>query len=756
MRRELTQRAADAPLVLVVEDARALDETSAVLVHQMAGAEEARVLATVRSREPAPDAVTALWKDEFCERVELQPLARREVADLLARVLGGPVEAASVHALWDASRGNVMFLRELVHSGLASGTLAVRDGLWCWTRPLQLAPRLAELLAENLGTLHEPERAVLEVLALGEPLDCETEERDGALRARLAHPLIGEVLNDALPVPTRRRLLRALADEVDVRTAGGRHELLRVVTWRLDAGAEVDLDSLVAAAYGCIHVDAGTAERLAREALRRGAGFGAIDVLAQVNQFTHRPDDTEELLAAAEHSGLSAAEDAQYVVLRANNFTWGLARPDDAVTLLADAAAKTDDDEARRKLEAHIPPMLLFAGRVREAAEHAARIIGDPTSSPVHRMHAYLGLLPSIAAMGRPESALARFPEALELVPQCTEDLPVALGQLASSATLAQQWVGQLDAAEALMRPAFEEGVARGVPLMRGGSALRLGQIALWRGLPRTAAIYLRESLAALHQFDAGFQAWAAHTLRLACALLADFDTADEMAELAERSLAFPLYGSERFRADAWIAAARGQVSDACAIAAEGAEWSLAHDHVVPVVWLSWDRARFGDAEPAAASMTNVAPQVEGILTSLLQTATVALADADAPALDGASTGLEQHGYLLFAAECARTAARLHSSVGLRAREAASDARADALSARCEGASTPLLGRLGTEPPLTRREREIAGLAARGLTDAEIAERLGVSARTVESHLHRAYAKLGVTSRHDLDVVLGA
>ena len=57
---------------------------------------------------------------------------------------------------------------------------------------------------------------------------------------------------------------------------------------------------------------------------------------------------------------------------------------------------------------------------------------------------------------------------------------------------------------------------------------------------------------------------------------------------------------------------------------------------------------------------------------------------------------------------------------------------------------------------MTRREREIAGLAARGLTDAEIAERLGVSARTVESHLHRAYAKLGVTSRHDLDVVLGA
>ena len=59
---------------------------------------------------------------------------------------------------------------------------------------------------------------------------------------------------------------------------------------------------------------------------------------------------------------------------------------------------------------------------------------------------------------------------------------------------------------------------------------------------------------------------------------------------------------------------------------------------------------------------------------------------------------------------------------------------------------------MATAPELTRREREIAGLATRGYTDAEIASRLGVSVRTVESHLHRAYAKLGVTSRHELTV----
>jgi DNA-binding NarL/FixJ family response regulator len=57
-------------------------------------------------------------------------------------------------------------------------------------------------------------------------------------------------------------------------------------------------------------------------------------------------------------------------------------------------------------------------------------------------------------------------------------------------------------------------------------------------------------------------------------------------------------------------------------------------------------------------------------------------------------------------------------------------------------------------PTLTRREREIAGLATRGLTDRAIAEVLVVSIRTVETHLYNAYAKLGVTGRADLAAAL--
>jgi DNA-binding NarL/FixJ family response regulator len=69
-----------------------------------------------------------------------------------------------------------------------------------------------------------------------------------------------------------------------------------------------------------------------------------------------------------------------------------------------------------------------------------------------------------------------------------------------------------------------------------------------------------------------------------------------------------------------------------------------------------------------------------------------------------------------------------------------------------------LLGRLGVrsqpqrrpsraDGPLSRRELEVALLVAEGLTNAEIAERLTVSVRTVTSHLDHIYTRLGVNSR---------
>ncbi|PDW02754.1 response regulator [Candidatus Viridilinea mediisalina] len=54
---------------------------------------------------------------------------------------------------------------------------------------------------------------------------------------------------------------------------------------------------------------------------------------------------------------------------------------------------------------------------------------------------------------------------------------------------------------------------------------------------------------------------------------------------------------------------------------------------------------------------------------------------------------------------------------------------------------------LSQRPPLTRREREVLHLVTEGLTNREIAERLGISPGTVKNHVEHIIAKLNVSDR---------
>jgi len=55
---------------------------------------------------------------------------------------------------------------------------------------------------------------------------------------------------------------------------------------------------------------------------------------------------------------------------------------------------------------------------------------------------------------------------------------------------------------------------------------------------------------------------------------------------------------------------------------------------------------------------------------------------------------------------------------------------------------------------LTKRRRQVAKLACRGLSNREIAEKLGVNEGTVKVHLHAVYEKLNIHSRTKLAIAL--
>jgi ATP/maltotriose-dependent transcriptional regulator MalT len=166
------------------------------------------------------------------------------------------------------------------------------------------------------------------------------------------------------------------------------------------------------------------------------------------------------------------------------------------------------------------------------------------------------------------------------------------------------------------------------------------------------------------------------------------------------------------------------------------------------------DVARLGEPATVVRELEQLAGDSDSRWIKMFPIHARALADADAAGLLEVSTEFEDMGALLLAAECAAEASRVFKENGRAGSSLAAAERAAALAAMCEGARTPALAAIGTALPVTSREREIGLLAARGLSNREIADRLVISPRTVGNHLHNMYAKLGVEGREELGAIL--
>jgi len=711
-----------------------------------------------------PDALQALWKDELCELIELEPLPREALDGLLAAALGGPVDGRSLLALWELTQGNALFLRELVHYGTARGLLAEHGGVWRWNGELGVGARLAELVGARLDGLSAGERAALEVVAVGAPVGAaaldpralEALERleivehraDGRRRVvDVAHPLHGEVVRAGLARTRLEAIQRELADAVEACGARRRTDLDRLALWRLASGGGDPALFARAAERAFQARDNRAAERLARAA---GDGFNVRLTLGRALAGEGSAEEAEAVLGA-----LEPADDdqraAQAIALARNRF-WALEGGDAVADLLA-AEATLSSPGPRAEVRGQRARLTAASGRTHEALATATALLDDASAPETAHLHAAVAASESLLALGRSAEVIA-LTERWEPVAARHRELPLLQSLLRSHRGVALRLAGRLVEATALTEGNYARALGERAGMTSAVEAAALGYVWLNRGRTRTAERLLRECASLLRDADpVGMLGWSLAGIAQAAAQTGDAAAASEaLAEMERRPLGHKGFESELGLARAWTAAATGELSRARDLAlqtAEGAGERRQHAYEVQALHVL---TRLGKPDAAAVRRLvggGTAHPVEGPFAM----AALAYAEArGADALLAAAELLASQDRLLEAAEAAQRAAAAFREEGRNPTPATT--KAAAWLAKCEGARPPTL--LDTAAAdLTPREHEIALLAAQGQSSREIADRLVLSIRTVDNHLQNAYRKLGVSGRGELAAALG-
>ncbi|KAA0233409.1 MAG: LuxR family transcriptional regulator [Actinobacteria bacterium] len=769
----------DQALALVVDDAQFLDDATATVIHQLAGSKGVFIIATVRTGGLVPAAARSLWKDGLARRIDLRPLSRAVVGQLLEEALGGHIDGGTRQQLWCASQGNPLFLRELLAGAIDAGVLRQVDGVWRLSDKLASTPRLQELVEARLADLLPTERDALELLAVGEPVplavltnlvDPETIEalerhqlahvalNGRRSEVRLDHPIHGDVLRESLTGLRALNLNRRLADATEATGAGRCEDLFRVALWRLEGGGAADAAAMVEAARTAFFThDLTLAERLAGVAFQIEPSVRAGLVLTQVlgDLGRHRERDTiakqlAQITASEEERALVAMEHALALFM-------GLDRANDALATLCATETQLQRGPWRDEVRAHRATFEMLCGRFPAALELALPVFNRPEDDRA-TAGAAVAAAPALAVMGRYDEALSVAERGLEVHLRLGEQEVMShAGIHVVSRVLAHCESGRLEESAETARMGYDFAVATDTKLGQAWFALLIGRLALVEGkLDAAKRSFTEGGLAFADLGQRGLRRWCAAGQILATALQGDRSAA--MAALADLDELSPspmgMMEPDVWRARAWAAHVQGDPDEARRMlerAIDTAEvvgaWSLA-----AAAWHDLLRLTLDDG--AAQGLRRTATRLDGPLGSARLALAVAVSDEDWLELDAASVDFEAMGALLYAAETAAAASAMAIRAGEPRAATAFCQRSRALLSCCEGAQTPMLDMAGVPPDLTRRERQVASLAARGLASKIIARRLSLSTRTVDNHLQRTYEKLGISSREDLASVL--
>ena len=799
--------ARESPILVAVDDFQWLDAPSESVLRFAARRltdERVGLLVTQRAGDARPvplDLDRALPRDRFVS-IRVGPLALGALHRLVHERLGMTLPRPLLLRLVDASGGNPFFALEIARA-LQRGELRARPG-----EPLPVPRTLDELVHERMAALPADARDVLAAAAaLSEPrlsvvqrvlgaeavatleaaIAAEVVSFDGDT-IRFSHPLLASAAYAAADPLRRRELHRSLAGVVDDLEERARH---------LASGAEGN-DSAVADVL----------DQAAQRARARGAPAAAAE-LAEKALWLTPPKDGEHALrrrmdAAAHHfeagdpaharelleDALAAAPpgseraSVRTRLARVHAFEADLPR---AAALYREALAEANDSsEAQLEAEAGLAVALMrmltdlpSAARHARAAAARAEKRGDPValSELLARQALIEGLLGRPAALQHAEQAARLELRALE-GGEAYDQFLRGLGGARFILGVLLTWRDEIDGARtsidgALVRAA-ELGDESSLPLLLRWRAYANWLVGDWDSALRDADA---GHDAAVQTGQPSQQAVLAAVRGLVLAhlgLLAEArDAAEEGIRLATETGAtfgtmlgvsalgfLELSVGNAAEADRHL----GPLVERMEVAGirEPGAVRLVPDEIEALIVLG----RLEEAETLLARLERRARRLKrtsALAASRRCRGLLAATEGNlASAVSTLESALAQHDRVPMPFERARTLLVL-GEVRRRAKQkrAARETLAAALSSFEElgaeiwaGRARSELARIGGRAPtsdsLTSTERRVAELVAEGRPTKTVAADLFVSVKTVEGHLSRIYAKLGVRSRTEL------
>ena len=773
------------PVLVAVDDLQWLDHASTRVLLFAARRLAERVGFLLAMREEARGGLMFAPEQVFPDYAELrvEPLGLEDVHAIVQQRLGLSLSRPTLRSVHETSAGNPFFALELARASAEGGA--------------SLASTLRELVGARIAALPAETRSALAAAAaLADPtLDLVGaaigREADEALAVALEREVVG--VSDG-----RIRFAHPLLAAAAYASAGTRVRDLHTVLAGLVRAPEERARHLALGARGPDADVAAALDEAAGLAKARGAPIAAAELLEKARALTPADDPAASRRAVAAARRYFEAGDARRARALLDDALPELAGVERAEALIALANVRSYDDDIQAAVElleeaiavgAAEPRVAgaaheLLAGiffrlreRLPESVDHARAAVAIARNTGDEQLLAgALGAqLVSEATVGRPEA-----PETLAAA--------LAVGD-AGQATRVMGGAGFQVAVVHMWWEQLDEAVA-GFAVLRGRAELigdessipytdvLLAQAECLRGDLTAAAAYASEAAARAEQ--AGQETLAAYGLALR-ALTAAYAGEEELARTAARQ-ALERAGSTTGRpAEQFATAALGLLElslerDAEAVEALAPLVSFARGHelrepgltrfVPDLVEALVGLGRLDEAEDSLAWYTGNAERLRrrsalgsaargrGFVSAARgDTETAATCFEEAVAHHREAPIPFDRGRSLLALGAARRRAKERRA----ARESLLEARElfGGLGARLwEQRAAVELARIGGRAPsageLTPVERRVAELGAAGRSNKEVAGALYLSTRTVEGHLSRVYAKLGVRSRVEL------